>query len=151
MAASSLPHVVIAHGSWHTPEAYQSFEAALEQRGYDVTVPSLPTTRADGLAKTLSDDCQFFRAKLERLINRGCEIVVVMHSYGGMVGAGAIRGLEKKPNSRGGIIALVFMTCFIPGATGSLADGVGGSLPPWIQFNIEDKVCHNLLTLLPVS
>jgi pimeloyl-ACP methyl ester carboxylesterase len=143
MISSSLPHVMIAHGSWHTPEAYTSFEAALELRGYDVTIPSLPTTRADGLSKTLSDDCQFFRAKLERLISRGSEVIVVMHSYGGMIGAGSIQGLEKKPGERGGVIALVFMACFIPAATGSLADGVGGSLPPWIQYEIDDKVLLN--------
>lgn len=140
MASSSLPHVMIAHGSWHTPEAYSSLEDALEKRGYDVTIPSHPTSRADGVAKTLSDDCQYFRAKLERLINRGLEVVLVMHSYGGMVGAGSIHGLEKKPGSKGGIIALVFMTCFIPGASGSLADGVGGSLPPWIHFRKDDQV-----------
>jgi len=141
MTSLPLPHVIVAHGSWHTPEAYTSFEAALEQRGYDVSTPSLPTSRADGISRTLSDDCQYFRSKVERLINRGCEVVVVMHSYGGMVGAGSIHGLEKKPGSTGGgIIGIVFMSCFIPPATGSLADGVGGSLPPWIQFKIDEKV-----------
>jgi len=57
------------------------------------------------------------------LINLGCEIVVVMHSYGGMDGAGVVGGLLKKADSMGGgIIALVFMTCFIPPATRSLAE-----------------------------
>ncbi len=148
MASSSLPHILVAHGSWHTAETYDLFKTALEKRGYEVTIPSLPTTRPAGVDKVLSDDCHLFRHELQQLIDQGREVVVVMHSYGGMVGAGSVRGLEKKLDSRGGIVALVFMTCFIPGPTGGLADGVGGHLPPWIHFRNDEKVLWDLILLL---
>lgn len=152
MTTHRLPYVIIAHGSWHTPDAYALLGTALEERGYEVDIPSLPTCRADGISKTLSDDCHFFRAKLTRLINRGREIIVVMHSYGGMVGAGSVAGLERKAaGDEGGVIGLVFMTAFIPGIVGGLADCVGGNLPPWIHFKNDEQVLFHLLILVLVA
>ena len=49
----------------------------------------------------------------------------------------------------GGIVALVFMTCFILPTTGSLKDGVSGSLPPWIEFTIDEKVLLSFTSVFP--
>lgn len=41
---NSKPTLVIIHGGWHVPESYEKLITALEDAGYEVHCPRLPST-----------------------------------------------------------------------------------------------------------
>lgn len=55
-----------------------------------------PSVGAEPPNKGLSDDTAAVRVVLERLADEGHMIVLVVHSYGGLVGSNAVEGLGYK-------------------------------------------------------
>jgi hypothetical protein len=131
MASSFV--VVICHGSYHTPEPYQSFLDALKANGIEGHCPQLPT--AD-LAKLNvgdisnpdydrdpppggypqpADDTEVILKLLQQLIADGKSVLLIGHSSGGFTAtASAIPELQSKNRKNqgapGGIIG-VFYAC----------------------------------------
>lgn len=72
----------------------------------------------------------------------GKDVVLVMHSYGGIPGSGAAKGFgkaaRKMAGRKGGVIGLVHVSGFVLPEGLSCVDGQGGSLPAWIK---QDDVC----------
>ncbi|KAJ5776792.1 hypothetical protein N7520_000038 [Penicillium odoratum] len=68
--------------------------------------------------------------------SKGKKIVVVAHSYGGMVGAGAVKGMEyakrKKDGSNGAVVILVYLAAFVAKSGTSLQDMLGEKWLPWM-------------------
>lgn len=91
--------------------------------------------------KLFKDDVAIVRDIATSLADDGKEIVVLMHSYGGMVGTDALYDMSVSSRAeaglKGGVKRLVYMCAFIPQKGQSLAGIFGGSLPPWL----EPKVC----------
>ncbi|RMZ79359.1 hypothetical protein DV736_g6680, partial [Chaetothyriales sp. CBS 134916] len=81
----------------------------LEARGYTVLCPQQPSTDANPPTKTMYDDADLVRSELELLVENGKDILLVMHSYGGVVGTQAAAGLGKaerqKKGQKGGELA----------------------------------------------
>ena len=75
------------------------------------------------------------------MINEGKEVVVLMHSYGGIVGTDAIYNLSVTERAMhgmpGGVKRLIYMCAFIPQKGQSLAGIFGGMLPPWIADDVS--------------
>ena len=85
------PAIVLVQGSFQLPEVYYKLADALRTSGYEVHQPSLPTlTEPDLATKTLSDDAAAVRSEVKALVDGGKAVVVVMHSYGGLVGSEAV-------------------------------------------------------------
>jgi pimeloyl-ACP methyl ester carboxylesterase len=101
--------------------------------------PELPSVGADP-PRSLHDDARHVRAELELLIEHGEKIIVVMHSYGGMVGtqAAARLGLAERARKgqQGGVIRLFYACSFMLPAGFDL-DGSLGGLPPWIKERVN--------------
>ncbi|KAF2104210.1 alpha/beta-hydrolase [Rhizodiscina lignyota] len=136
--AQDKPTIVIVHGAWHHPEYFSTVGHSLESKGYEVVCPRLPTcNNAIPPDQTLSDDVALIRSTALKLADAGKEIVVLCHSYGGVVSTDALYDLsvEKRAaqNLKGGIKRLAYMCAFIPKKGEGLADIFGGTLPPWIQ------------------
>lgn len=55
-----------------------------------------PSVGAEPPNKGLEDDTAALRSTLERLSDDGKNIFLVMHSYGGLVGKNALKGLGCK-------------------------------------------------------
>ena len=122
--SNPLPTIVLVHGAWHKPTNYQSYITDLESQGFTVHCPLLPTCTGT-LSPTAStaDDIAHVRSVLESCIERGERILLIMHSYGGIVGTGAAQDLElatrKAADLPGGIIHLLYLCAYIltPGQT----------------------------------
>lgn len=86
------------------------------------------------------------------LIDAGKEVVVVMHSYGGVVGTEALHGLglenRKTAGNAGGVKRMIFLTAFIPQLGQSLAGIFGGKLPPFIEVKVCTTMVSSSLDLL---
>jgi pimeloyl-ACP methyl ester carboxylesterase len=135
--ADSKPTILIVHGAWHHPAYFSSMISLLEQQGYNVICPHLPTCNSDETpTKTLEDDVALIRTTALKLANEGQEIVALLHSYGGVVGTDALYGLSvterAKQGLKGGLKRLVYMCAFIPQNGQSLAGIFGGGMPPYI-------------------
>ncbi|KAL8837897.1 MAG: hypothetical protein Q9176_005373 [Flavoplaca citrina] len=103
-----LPTLMLIQGSFQIPQVYDLLRQGLIARGYTAVQPKLPscsdTENADFPQRSLTDDAAAIHDDLSRLVNdEGKTVLVVMHSYGGLVGIEAItedlvynnRGAEK--------------------------------------------------------
>ncbi|KAJ5638663.1 hypothetical protein N7528_001053 [Penicillium herquei] len=113
--ATPKPDILIICGAWHVPANYDKLRGILESQGHTVHVPYLPTvncsrpptadmyTDSDVIAKAVTD-----------LADAGRSVVVLMHSYGGMVGTNGLADLgfetRKQQGLPGGVIRLVYMS-----------------------------------------
>lgn len=72
--------------------------------------------------------------EIERLSDEDTQVVVVVQSYGGMVGTGAVEGLgytkRQKAGKSGGVKMLVCMAAFVANSRTSALDMLGGKLLP---------------------
>ncbi|KAI4594704.1 hypothetical protein KJ359_007507 [Pestalotiopsis sp. 9143b] len=86
------------------------------------------------------EDAKCIRDELGRLVNEGRDVIVVAHSYGGVVTTQAVEEIFSKKKrlesgQRGGVLSLVYMCAFMLARDTSLAGTFKGELPPWIEIN----------------
>ncbi|KAL4733849.1 hypothetical protein BDV11DRAFT_209894 [Aspergillus similis] len=83
-------------------------------------------------------DIKHTKAALQKLVDNGRQVVVVMHSYGGAAGASTMEGLgyaqRSKAGLQGGIIMAVRMTAFVACKGQSMLNLLGGDWEPWMRF-----------------
>ena len=91
---TETPTIVMVQGSFQPPDAYYKLENALRALGYPVVHPFLPSLtdqeKPDFATKSLTDDALAIRSEVQRLVEQGKRVFVVMHSYGGLVGTEAV-------------------------------------------------------------
>ena len=110
--------IVFVPGMWHQASTFDAVRALIPKK-YDTISETLPCVAADDYSKVgLLDDIEFVRQKLLMpSINRGNDVVVVMHSFGGLPGSAAVEGLLKderqKQGQAGGVIGLIYMTALM--------------------------------------
>ena len=126
--ASSNPVVVLVPGAWLTTAQYTELVASLHVSGFRTIVHQLPSVNSqDPDAHTVATDASSIRQhSLLPEIGAGREVVLLMHSYGGIPGPVAATGLSKQELSAqgkpGGIIGMIMMSAFIAREGQSLLD-----------------------------
>lgn len=133
--ANMSPSLVFVTGAWHSPAYWEKVTALLNNK---CVCPSLPSTTGPGSFK---DDIDVVRGAIESEITAGNDVVVVVHSYGSLPGASALKSLTTGSPRVLGFIAI---------ATGFPVTGVafleGGIEPPPI-LKIENELA--VLTVDP--
>ena len=114
MSSNVKPAIVLAHRAWHVPEHYESFMQALRQAGFDVFCPRLPTCNGNKRADAdMYTDAHEVRSQIIALVDESREVVMLLHSYGGVVGTEAVKDLSLKERIakclRGGVIHLIYV------------------------------------------
>lgn len=134
------PTILFIPGAWHLPEVFDAVRASLKSRNIPSVALALPSIGAEPPSKGLSDDTLFVQGEIEKLADQGKKVVVVAHSYGGMVGAGAVEGLgyteRQQMGKDGGVIMLVYMSAFVAKQGDSLLKMLGGNWLPWMKLNV---------------
>lgn len=120
---SPLPTIVLIQGSFQLPEVYGKLTKALEAKGYPVVHPTLPTLtdpdKPDFASKSLTTDAVSVQGVIRHLVEVATrDVMVVMHSYGGLVGSEAIleelsREKRREKGLVGGVVHLFFFAAFI--------------------------------------
>ncbi|KAK4503867.1 hypothetical protein PRZ48_004782 [Zasmidium cellare] len=137
--------IVIVHGSWHTPQHYTLLTSALKSKGFaNVQCPRLPSA-VDKLPippnANLANDTLEIHQQVESLADAGHPILLILHSYGGVVGGNALNDLlwpqRQAANKPGGVVHLVYAAAFIIPANTSLLTPFDGNMVPWLD---EDTV-----------
>lgn len=138
---SPNPTIVFVPGSWHTSACFGPVRDALHSRGWKTEAVDNPTVGAEPPVKRLDDDANALRAVLERLAEQGDQIVLVVHSYGGMVGANAAKGLGYRQRQQqglpGGIVMFMYMAAFVAPLGKSVKDMLGGGPLSWMNIQVS--------------
>jgi alpha-beta hydrolase superfamily lysophospholipase len=131
------PSVLIVHGAWHTPAHYQEVVNHLKQNGFEDThCPRLPSaTEILPLLATanLKGDTAAIHSAIKSLVDLARNVLVLMHSYGGVVGTNALDSLlapqRKALGLQGGVIHIIYMAAFVQPAGSRLVDPFNGQMP----------------------
>ena len=154
--SSSKPTIIIAHGSWHSPEHFVLLETNLSASGYKTHTVWLPTMHYGRLSPPLQpgkvnllDDVKALREAITHELSSSpdTDVVLLSHSSGTVPASSAIENLDKLTRSRNGFqngvsAFLVISGLLIPaGITG--LDFAGGQTPPTVTVttiaNPEDN------------
>ena len=108
---------VLVHGAWHTGTELEATAAPIRAAGHDVHLPTIAgnrpgDSRATGLAEAIQSIVEYL---VDNDLNN---VVLVGHSYGGMV----ITGVADKAGER--VRRLVYWNAFVPNNGEALNDMV---------------------------
>ncbi|PQE18183.1 FAD binding domain-containing protein [Rutstroemia sp. NJR-2017a BBW] len=144
METHTKPTILFVHGSWHHPAHFAPVRKLFEAAHYPTECPVQPTYNPEpsppGPPVSLSDDARVIQSQLTKLVEEeGKDVIVVMHSWGGMVGSEATKkSYSKKDRSQqgkpGGVLKLVYLCALIVplGKSLMMARGDNDEIPPWL-------------------
>lgn len=128
-------------GAWHGPESYGRVPAILRSNSVPTECVSLPSTGAKPPLESFDADVEAIRKVLVPIVEEGCKVVAVAHSYGSLPLNEALEGMtydeRKAAGKTGGVVAYVFISAFITPPGSSLMDMIGGKDLPWFIVNKE--------------
>lgn len=148
LLSTMKPVIVFAPGAWHPANTFDSLAALLATDGYESQTIAFPAIHRTIKIKepSLALEIAAARGVIEPLVEAGREVVLVMHSWGGVPGNSALGGLtvreRKALGKTGGVRHLVFMAAFVARIGQSVSD-LSGPLP-WLTID----VCQCFLTPL---
>lgn len=129
------PHIILIPGAWHKGSCYDRLIPFLRDCGYVATALTLPSVGAEPPITSIDPDLAHVRKVVEPLLNDNQDVVVVMHSYAGVVGTTSLSGFAKRDrlanNQPGGVVALVYLCAWMPDIGQTVTDlggGRGGTL-----------------------
>lgn len=112
----TLPTIVIVPAACQTPAHYQPLASALQKASFTVAVIPLPSVGASPGLKNFDEDVAAVRKVVGSLVNDDTEVIVLMHSYGGLPGSAAMKGLGAKDRAnerlKGGVKRLVYVSSY---------------------------------------
>ncbi|KZL69897.1 alpha/beta-hydrolase [Colletotrichum tofieldiae] len=137
---SSKPTFIFVPGAWHCATKFLPVTSELEALGYTTRSIQLPCFGAEPPLADFWPDVTAVRQEIQKVIDDGHDVVLFMHSYGGIIGCEACRGLDKtarqKQGKPGGVVRLVFCAAFLAPEGVSLFDMLQGNPLPW--FIVSD-------------
>ncbi|KAG8531192.1 uncharacterized protein KY384_004550 [Bacidia gigantensis] len=162
---SELPTIVIVQGSFQIPKVYEQFEGSLRKQGYPTVHPRFPSCTdvddPDFPNRSLIDDALAVRSELIRLVEYEHKtVVVVMHSYGGLVGSEAVAkdlvyADRKARGLAGGVIHLFFYAAFLlpegQSVLGKFGESPNSIVTPDGRFIIKNAQQNLYNDLLPAE
>lgn len=142
-AKSSL---VLVPGALYTPDAYSLLTNQLRTQGYKVLPVALPSVghHPSTFPQNGTGDVAAVRAAIEECVSQGEDVVVLMHSLGGVLGSEACKGLAKPERetsgNKGGVMRLFFISgAFLPEGVnvGESMSGRVGGFNTYMSFDPE--------------
>ncbi|KAJ3577511.1 hypothetical protein NPX13_g3051 [Xylaria arbuscula] len=145
MSATSLPTILLVPGAFGTPDGFDPLLPYLEEAGFKVHPGPYPSCNpVDPTTATCENDITFLHHKvLLPLLDEQKDVVVLAHSYGGVVAGGAVKGLDKQTRQAQGhatgVVGLIYVAGNITLEGESLSQAVGGTHPPFIKVDKPSK------------
>jgi surfactin synthase thioesterase subunit len=94
----STPTLVFIPGSWHLPSCYDKLIRPLQdEHNIKCLKVTLPSTQ-DNRHATFKDDIDAARDVILSETTEGRDVIVIAHSYGGMVGNSCIKDIAPLKN-----------------------------------------------------
>jgi pimeloyl-ACP methyl ester carboxylesterase len=130
---STKPTIILIPGAWHSEAVYDQVISLLSDQGYKSIAVALKSTSGDS-SIGLKDDIDAVREAILGETSQGRDVVVTVHSFGGIVGASAIKGLTTKQNNSSGRVVGLIMLASGFAQTGATFMSILDNKPPpsWV-------------------
>lgn len=143
----SRPTVVMVPGAWHQPDIYAGVAAHLSKHGYPTISLPLPSVGPVSPHKDFSGDVTAIRECLEKLVSDDKDVVLVVHSYTGLPGGEAPKGLGKLEREakglKGGVVRYVVINGFAtPEGYQPVTKENYHLFPEWMKLDLEVRHFH---------
>lgn len=150
----SKPQIVLIPGAWHTPACFGDLTKRLESHGYTVHSTQLPSVgNDDNPPEDLSRDIAAVQDVVTKAIGEGNDVLVVPHSWAGIVAGSGLVGYGKTQREekglKGGVVKGAYMCSFIVPEGVSLMDAIQHQIPDWwevkgdITFAKDPNIFYN--------
>lgn len=142
------PTIVFFAGAFADPSCFDSLAQLFKNAGYPTEYAHVLSLNAsDPESVTTAQDAQHTREKyLLPLVESGKDVVIFVHSYGGVVGGAAAAGLSKTSRlakgEEGGVIGLFYLVGVVAAEGENLLQSVGGAYPPFIKRDYVSSYAH---------
>lgn len=139
------PSIIFIPGSFSPAYFYEKTVESIRAEGYEIVIETLPSASSGPgkRAPTTQDDAAFFHKIIEKFADEGRDVILVTHSYGGLVGTEASKDLSKSERSDagkpGGISKIVYLSSSVPEVGKSLRDLMGGLVPDSIKIEVSNS------------
>lgn len=128
MTTPEKPTILFVPGAWHTSAGFAPSCTHLTTLGFPTATIDHPTIGSTDPSKTIHDDIAHLRKTLISLIDTGKEVVILCHSWGGIVTSEAVVGLgvaaRKEAGQQGGVKLVIYLSSFSVEKGTSLLDNV---------------------------
>lgn len=147
---SQKPSIVIIPGSFTGPDLYTTLSSQLEGHGYEVFVGTLQSASRTPPEKaaTMKEDAAYFRGIAEFLASQGKDVVVLGHSYGGIVATESVKGVTKSEREEqgkpGGVVRVVYLASVIGDVGQANLEAMGGQMGPFIRILVRTSASCNV-------
>jgi len=142
--SSEKPSIVFVAGAFSKFDAYTLTSNILEQEGYEVIPVSLPSVGADPPHETITEEVSAIRDATMKPMSEGKDVVLVVHSWAGVPGSEAMKGLGKAAREReglkGGVVRLVYLTAVVLDVGLHGQSVTGGEPFPWMRLEADKRV-----------
>ena len=140
------PTVLVIPGSFSRARFYDTTLNHLKSLGITSTAHDLPSASREPPqpAATLADDATYFNTEAVKLLDQGKDVIVLGHSYGGMVATECMKGLKEKVaegKGKGKVLGLVYLTALIPKKGESSQTLLGSASVDYIKLNVSRSIC----------
>ncbi|PKX88484.1 alpha/beta hydrolase [Aspergillus novofumigatus IBT 16806] len=129
------PAIIIVPGALHRPEHYQGIVSRLHKLQYEAVAVSMPSLSSSPPQPTWTEDVEAIRKAIFKFSESGQDVVLVGHSYSGILISEASKGLSRKdlPHGEGAVVRLIYM-CAIAVPVG---ESLTGQLEPRTPQEVE--------------
>ncbi len=140
--SSSHPAICLIPGAFHSSACFDSLRSHLQSLSHSSAAYTLPSIGSPSpLTADAIADGIFIRSRLEDLVETGSEVLLVAHSYAGIPGAAAARGLSRRERQqvgkKGGVIGLAFISAVLTKVGESCIQKMGGEYPSYSVYNVR--------------
>ena len=138
---ANQPTILLVHGLWHRPGHYTALIDVFRSQGFKVVAPALPSTGGE-VQQGLHADAHVVEKAIEGLVAAEEDILIIAHSYGGMVATEALKVHKTRKaramiGKKGGVLGIAFIAAFVFTAGQTLLGGLGGRLPPFTLVDVS--------------
>ena len=140
--STSKPAFVLIHGAWLSSACWDKLKAILVKHGYTCVCPALPSSGASPPLEDFTQDVEIIRSTVTELVKDNKDVIVVMHSYGGLPGSQALEGLDKATRAekgfQGGVRRLIYiMALMVPEGFQHSPHGTRDNMLPEMKTDID--------------
>jgi pimeloyl-ACP methyl ester carboxylesterase len=158
---STKPQIVLVPGAWHLPSGFHKLTAPLESHNYTIhsrQMPSVGSEDSPNPPQDLTQDVKALQDLVTQAIGSGNDVLVVAHSWGGIVSTSALVGFGKKEREargeKGGVIRIAFIASIVWPEGTSLTDGLEtgpeeNKTPDWFDMDVYTPILLPFLPSLP--
>lgn len=142
---TKFPTIIIVPGAFHTPAHWESVTKLLTDASFNVVPLHLPSVGHNARDSGLLEDIEVIRLAIKAEITNGHNVILVVHSAGGVAGCAALDGLINN-DEHPGVVRIVGVACFlIDAGTSLVADGGGGAkLANWYTLKVRCNIPFEL-------